>query len=110
MPPPTLLGPTLFFLEEKKGRSYGACVPLNIKDPRTDRLVRELAAATGESITTATRIAVEERLRRVRARRPDRELERQLADIVARGRQRPILDPRSPDEIIGYDENGLPSS
>jgi len=41
---------------------------LNIKDPETDRLARELAAATGESITVAARRAIEERLERVRAR------------------------------------------
>lgn len=35
---------------------------LNIKDPKTDRLARELAAATGESITIAVRRAIEERL------------------------------------------------
>jgi len=38
---------------------------LNIKDPQTDRLVRELAATTGETITTAVATAVEERLQRV---------------------------------------------
>ena len=35
---------------------------LNIKDSDTDRLARELAAVTGESITVATRQAIEERL------------------------------------------------
>ena len=46
-------------------------VALNIKDPETDRLARELAIATGESITVAARRAIEERLARVRAtRRP----------------------------------------
>ena len=39
---------------------------LNIKDPETDRLARELAQATGESITEATRVAIAERLARVR--------------------------------------------
>jgi antitoxin VapB len=37
-------------------------VRLNIKNPETDRLARELAAATGESITTAVTIAIRERL------------------------------------------------
>ncbi|MDQ3382985.1 MAG: type II toxin-antitoxin system VapB family antitoxin, partial [Actinomycetota bacterium] len=41
---------------------------LNIKDPVTDRLARELARATGESITVSLRVAIEDRLRRIRAR------------------------------------------
>lgn len=38
---------------------------LSIKDPETERLARDLARLTGENITTATRRAIEERLRRV---------------------------------------------
>lgn len=32
-----------------------------------------------------------------------------LDDILRRVDSLPILDPRSPDEILGYDENGLPT-
>ena len=82
---------------------------LSIKDPRTEQLARALAERTGESITTATRRALEERLRRVGsdARKAA------LLDDMAASRRRwsalPVLDSRSADEIIGYDENGLPS-
>jgi len=38
---------------------------LNIRDPETERLARDLARLTGENITTATMRAIEERLRRV---------------------------------------------
>lgn len=82
---------------------------LNIKDPETDRIARELAAATGESITVAVRIAMEERLQRVRARRAATDVRAELAAIIERGRRRAVLDDRSPEEIIGYDENGLPA-
>ncbi len=81
---------------------------LSIKDPRTEQLARALAERTGESITTATRRALEERLRRVGsdARKAA------LLDDMAASRRRwialPVLDSRSDDEIIGYDENGLP--
>ena len=44
---------------------------LNIEDPETDRLARELAQATGESITEAAKTAIEERLARVRAHKLD---------------------------------------
>ncbi|KGN31355.1 antitoxin [Knoellia sinensis KCTC 19936] len=81
---------------------------LNIKDPETDRLARELAQATGESITVAARRAIEERLERVRHQ--TRAARRSVGEeIIARGRARPILDERPVDEILGYDENGLPS-
>ncbi|EAQ00876.1 hypothetical protein JNB_11894 [Janibacter sp. HTCC2649] len=84
---------------------------LNIKDPETDRLARELAAATGESITVAARRAIEERLERIhhqqRAIRPVGD--DAIDGIIARGRARPVLDARPVDEILGYDENGLPS-
>ena len=82
---------------------------LNIKDPETDRLARELAAATGETMTVATRRAIEERLDRVRARSDAPVVEQALMDVIARGRRAAILDPRSDGEILGYDEHGLPT-
>ncbi|WP_347344295.1 type II toxin-antitoxin system VapB family antitoxin [Microbacterium sp.] len=82
---------------------------LNIKDPETDRIARELAAATGESITVAARVAMEQRLRRVRASAAEHAVRDELEAIVARGRSRRMIDERSAETIIGYDENGLPS-
>lgn len=81
---------------------------LNIKDAETDRLARELAAAAGESITVATRRAIEERLGRIRARAAAPAAEELLREIITRGRRRPILDGRSEAEILGYDEHGIP--
>ncbi len=82
---------------------------LNIKDAQTDRFVRQLAAATGESITTAVQIAVHERLDRVGV--PPEERARQMAaidEIVARVAELPVLDDRPADEILGYGPDGLP--
>lgn len=79
---------------------------LNIKDPTTDRLARELAELSGVPITTAVREALEERLvvlrSRAHAKAPG------LDAIIARGRARPTLDTRPEDEILGYDASGLP--
>jgi antitoxin VapB len=83
-------------------------VALNIKDPETDRLARELAAVTGESITVAARRAIEERLARVRTRSTVEETRDVLTRIIERGRARAMLDERSADELLGYDEHGLP--
>lgn len=83
-------------------------MPLSIKDPQTERLARDLAARTGENITTATRKALEERLRRVAGAPQKSTLLEDLAAIRRRCATLPVMDCRSPDEIIGYDENGLP--
>lgn len=82
---------------------------LNIKDPDTDRLVRSLADATGESITAAVAIAVRERLDRLQGRRAGADLDDAIAEIALRCAALPELDRRSADDILGYDEHGLPT-
>jgi antitoxin VapB len=84
---------------------------LHIKDEKADRLARELAQATGETLTEAVTRALEERLGRFR-RRSEAEVEarrRAMIEVIEEIKKLPVLDPRSPDEIIGYDEHGLPS-
>ncbi|HEX8670565.1 MAG TPA: type II toxin-antitoxin system VapB family antitoxin [Longimicrobium sp.] len=82
---------------------------LNIKNPHTERLAHLLAEATGESLTEAVTVALRERLASVsRARDVDgiiRSVERIQAMVAAL----PVRDSRTPDEILGYDEYGLPS-
>jgi antitoxin VapB len=82
-------------------------MPLSIKDPETERLARELAKRTGESITVATRKALQERLRRVGGTDRKALLLADLAAIRRRCAELPVLDPGTPEEIIGYDECGL---
>jgi antitoxin VapB len=81
---------------------------LNIKDPATEKSVRELALLTGETVTTAVRRAAEERLVRVRRNRAGRSLAVEILEIGRRCAALPDLDTRSADEILGYDEHGLP--
>jgi antitoxin VapB len=81
---------------------------LSIKDPETERLARDLARRTGESITVATRTALEERLRRVAGARRRAILLDDLAAIRRRCAALPVLDPRPADVIVGYDADGLP--
>ena len=73
---------------------------LTIKDPEADRLARELAALTGETLTTAVRTALAERLEQEHLVRRIREITEHFASL-------PVFDDRTPDEIIGYDENGM---
>jgi antitoxin VapB len=81
---------------------------LNIKNEKTHRLVRELARATGESMTTAVEKAVQERLNRVRKKNGKDFVER----ILEIGRECAPLwkEPyRSMDHgDLLYDEKGLP--
>lgn len=80
---------------------------LTIKSDEADRLARELAAETGESLTEAVLNALRERLEREHARRGASmrtRLKRLAADVAAL----PRADARTPDEVIGYDDAGLP--
>ena len=81
---------------------------INIKDPAAEKFVRELAAAAGESVTTAIRRAAEERLQRVRRQQSGRSLAAEILEIGRRCAALPDLDARTADEILGYDEYGLP--
>jgi antitoxin VapB len=74
---------------------------LNSKDERADRLARELAAGTGESITTAVTVAVRERLERLRGAVPRERRREALRRIAERSANRPQLDPRTAEEILG---------
>jgi antitoxin VapB len=88
---------------------YAFCMALNIKDTETDRLVRSLAAATGETITEAVATAVRERLDRVAGARRGMDLVAEMNAIAERCSALPVLDDRPSDEILGYDANGLPT-
>jgi antitoxin VapB len=80
---------------------------LSIKSDEADRLARELATETGESLTEVVVVALQERLAREQARRSPRMSER-LRKLQADVATLPVQDPRSPDEILGYDGIGLP--
>ena len=82
---------------------------LTIEDPATEKAVRELAELTGDAISVAVRRAVEERLQRVRRRRSGRGMAEELMEIGRRCASLPDLDTRSAEEILGYDESGLPT-
>jgi antitoxin VapB len=81
---------------------------LSIKHPEADRLARELADATGETLTEAIIRALRERLRREQGRRRGPRLRDEIRAIRRRCAALPVRDHRSPDQILGYDEQGLP--
>jgi antitoxin VapB len=79
-----------------------------IKDPETDRLVRELVERTGESITESVRQAVWERLQRVPMNEDEiAARKRKLAELRAYFSSLPNVNEHlTNDEIIGYNEHG----
>jgi antitoxin VapB len=82
---------------------------LNIRHPETEKLAEDVAKLTGETKTEAVRKALESRLDRLRRERSGRSLVDELEAIALHCASLPILDDRSPEEILGYDENGLPT-
>ena len=81
---------------------------LNIKDPKTHALAKRLASLTGESLTQATKQAVQERLARVEKSRRAIRLADELDHIALQCAVLPRRDRRSAEQIIGCDERDLP--
>jgi len=83
-------------------------VPLNIKSAEADSLARDLARRRGQSITEAIIGSLKESLAREAARPCPRSLAEDLLEIGRHCAALPDLDTRSPEEIIGFDEHGIP--
>jgi antitoxin VapB len=81
---------------------------LSIKSIEVEKLAREISAKTGESLTGAIQQALAERLERLKRLHRGKIVLSQLQEILDRVDRLPVLDSRTPDEIIGYDEHGLP--
>jgi len=81
---------------------------LSIKHDEADRLARQLARITGESLTEAVVVSLRERLQRASARNTQTPLHERVMAIGRRFARRPALDGRADDNILGYDKNGLP--
>lgn len=89
-------------------RMDGSTVPISIRDPETDRLAREVARLTGETITGAIGTALRERLAQEQVRRGGGRVRRLLAigDRCARHMGQPFSS-TGHGELL-YDELGLP--
>jgi antitoxin VapB len=84
---------------------------LNIKDPEAHQLAVELAQRTGQSLTQVVKDALRDRLHREKAQSLNQErLIQRVLGIAKRASSRPVLDSRSAEEILGYDEFGVPRS
>jgi antitoxin VapB len=81
---------------------------LNIRNPEAEKLAEAIARLTGETKTEAVAQALRDRLARLRRERTGRSLADELDDIARLCANLPVLDPRAADEILGFDEHGLP--
>lgn len=84
-------------------------MPLSIKNPRTEKLARQVARKHGETITEAITRALEERLAKAQTNRPA-DIERRRAKLYAlieESRKIPKDYSQTEDEILGYDERGM---
>ena len=79
---------------------------LNIKNETVERLAARLAQLSGESKTQAVLKALEERLERLSGEREAPDLLSDILDISMRCAQLPDQDERSPEKILGYDQQG----
>jgi len=81
---------------------------LNIRNPEAERLAEALAKLTGETKTQAVTQALRDRLARLRREKTRRRLADELEEIARHCAGLPVRDSRRPDEILGYDNEGLP--
>ena len=82
---------------------------LSIKNAETERLARQLARTTGESLTEAITEALRERLVRATGRRDPQRFVEEIREIQERVARLPVLESGTDEELIGYDEHGLPA-
>jgi antitoxin VapB len=82
---------------------------MNIKNPETHRLARELAHRTGETLTRAVTEALRQRLASLDRVSPDPDLLAAIEEIQRFLAGLPDRDTRTAEEILGYDTFGIPS-
>ena len=80
---------------------------MNIKNPTVERLAKELAEETGETMTSAIQVALEERLQRLRRERDVAEKIRRIDAVL--DSLPPVPPGVTSDHSDLYGEDGLPA-
>ena len=83
-------------------------MPLHVNNPEADELAQALAARLGETVEEAVVKALRERLGRTVQRNGGNRRRGELLEIGRECAALPDFDLRSPDEILGYEEHGIP--
>lgn len=91
---------------------YSCFMSINLPaDAETERLAHYIAEATGRPLPTVVReaIAAKAEAEGVEPRRGRKKLDLdRIQAIIDRSAGRPVLDKRTADEIVGYDDSGVP--
>ncbi len=95
-------------IHSTQGATHGDVMALNIRNAQAEELAAEVARLAGETKTEAVTVALRERLARLQRRRGGRRLADELVEIALHCSRLPVLDVRPADEILGYDDHGLP--
>ena len=81
---------------------------LNIRNQEAEKLAEAIAAMTGETKTQAVTEALRERLDMLKRRKRRRSVADQLDEIAKHCASLPVIDTCRAEDILGYDEHGLP--
>ncbi len=81
---------------------------LNIRNLETEELARIVSELTGESKTQAVKVALKQRLHQIQRSQFSEFRIQELMEIANHCSSLPVLDDSSEDEILGYDDKGLP--
>jgi antitoxin VapB len=77
---------------------------LYIKNPLAHRLAEQISKRTGGTLSDAVISALQDKVQQV-----GRPINRAKVEaLCAKIQSLPVLDSRTPDEILGYDDLGLP--
>jgi len=83
---------------------------LSIQNSKAEKLAREVAAQSGETITQAIIRALEERLERMRGQRTVTDTATEIIKISKRCSRLRDRDTRAADQLLGYDDMGVPGN
>jgi antitoxin VapB len=77
---------------------------LYIKNPIAHRLAEQISKRTGGTLSDAVISALEDKVQQT-----GQPINRMKVEaLCAKIQSLPVLDPRTPDEILGYDDLGIP--
>jgi hypothetical protein len=86
----------------------GRAMAINIKGREATRLLGEIASTTGKEASRIILDLLRQEAMRVRRQHDKEQIRRKVLEIATRHRKRLKGRIRPHEEVIGYDENGLP--
>jgi len=81
---------------------------INVRNARADDLIRALTRMTKQSITKIIVDALQEKLNKEQNRRLAPHLKEEILTIAHRCAHLPMIDSRTPEDILGYNQDGIP--